>query len=74
MRERIDPQDALRRAVEAIEAGPWDPRSADGARQNALDSIAWSLIGLLGQMQQDDARSVARPSRRHDGRPVEVRR
>ena len=44
----LDPRDALRRAVKSIEDGPADPRTVEGAKVNALESIAWSLIGLLG--------------------------
>lgn len=44
----FDPRDALRRAVKSLEDGPADPRTVEGAKVNALESIAWSLIGLLG--------------------------
>jgi hypothetical protein len=44
-----DPRDALRRAVRSLEDGPADPRTVEGAKVNALESIAWSLIGLLGE-------------------------
>jgi hypothetical protein len=44
----LDPRDALRRAVKSLEDGPADPRTVEGAKVNALESIAWSLIGLLG--------------------------
>lgn len=43
-----DPREALRRAVKALEDGPADPRTVEGAKVNALESIAWSLVGLLG--------------------------
>ncbi len=39
--------DALAQALTALTAGRHDPRLADGAQANALESIAWSLIGLL---------------------------
>lgn len=45
------PQEALRLAVAALTAGRHDPRIADGAQANALESIAWSLIGLLASQQ-----------------------
>jgi hypothetical protein len=56
----LDPRDALRRAVKALEDGPADPRTIEGAKVNALESIAWSLIGLLG-----DRLHAERPSRPH---------
>lgn len=43
-----EPREALRRAVKSLEDGPADPRTVEGAKVNALESIAWSLIGLLG--------------------------
>lgn len=56
----MDPRDALRRAVKSLEDGPADPRTIEGAKVNALESIAWSLIGLLGDRLHAD-----RPSRPH---------
>ena len=56
----MDPRDALRRAVKSLEDGPADPRTIEGAKVNALESIAWSLIGLLG-----DRLHAERPSRPH---------
>lgn len=44
----LEPREALRRAVKSLEDGPADPRTVEGAKVNALESIAWSLIGLLG--------------------------
>lgn len=44
----MEPREALRRAVKSLEEGPADPRTIEGAKVNALESIAWSLIGLLG--------------------------
>ena len=44
----FDPREALRRAVKSLEDGPADPRTVEGAKVNALESIAWSLVGLLG--------------------------
>jgi hypothetical protein len=38
---------ALQLALGAMQEGRHDPRIADGAQANALESIAWSLIGLL---------------------------
>ena len=55
-----DPREALRRAVKSLEDGPADPRTIEGAKVNALESIAWSLIGLLG-----DRLHAERPSRPH---------
>jgi hypothetical protein len=48
----LEPRDALRRAVKSLEDGPADPRTVEGAKVNALESIAWSLIGLLGDRVQ----------------------
>lgn len=45
----MEPREALRRAVRSLEEGPADPRTIEGAKVNALESIAWSLIGLLGE-------------------------
>lgn len=45
----IDPYEALARAVRALNPGQFDDRSMDGAKVNALISIAWSLAGLLGE-------------------------
>jgi hypothetical protein len=45
----VAPADALRLAVEALQAGRHDPRLPDGAQANALESIAWSLVGLLAR-------------------------
>jgi hypothetical protein len=54
-----DPTEALRRAVRALEDGPADPRTLEGAKVNALESIAWSLVGLLGrQLHEGDAPST----------------
>lgn len=60
--QAMDPRDALRRAVKSLEDGPADPRTIEGAKVNALESIAWSLIGLLG-----DRLHAERPSRPHAG-------
>lgn len=58
----LDPRDALRRAVKALEDGPADPRTIEGAKVNALESIAWSLIGLLGdRLHAERAATHARP-------------
>lgn len=45
----VAPAEALRLAVQALQAGRHDPRLPDGAQANALESIAWSLIGLLAR-------------------------
>ena len=58
----VDPQEALRRAVKALEDGPADPRTVEGAKVNALESIAWSLIGLLGDRT---GHAHERPAPRH---------
>lgn len=58
----LDPRDALRRAVKSIEDGPADPRTVEGAKVNALESIAWSLIGLLGdRLHHQHERPEPRP-------------
>lgn len=43
------PADALRLAIDALQSGRHDPRDLLAAQANALESIAWSLIGLLAQ-------------------------
>ncbi|HUR61629.1 MAG TPA: hypothetical protein VM286_04620 [Candidatus Thermoplasmatota archaeon] len=43
----VDPQQALLRAVKALTEGHFDSRDPTGAQANALESIAWSLAGLL---------------------------
>lgn len=40
-------KEALANAIAALTEGRHDPRIADGAQANALESIAWSLIGIL---------------------------
>lgn len=58
----LEPRDALRRAVKSLEDGPADPRTVEGAKVNALESIAWSLIGLLGdRIHHDHERPSPRP-------------
>ncbi len=39
----------MQQAIQALLDGPGDPRSVDGAKVNALQSIAWSLIGILAK-------------------------
>src|ERR1041385_3009851 len=56
-----DPRDALRRAVKSLEDGPADPRTVEGAKVNALESIAWSLVGLLGDRLHAERPSHGRP-------------
>lgn len=57
----MEPREALRRAVKSLEDGPADPRTIEGAKVNALESIAWSLIGLLGDRVHADRPSHGRP-------------
>jgi hypothetical protein len=58
----LEPREALRRAVKSLEDGPADPRTVEGAKVNALESIAWSLIGLLGDRTHVQERPAhARP-------------
>ena len=56
-----DPREALRRAVKALEDGPADPRTVEGAKVNALESIAWSLVGLLGDRLHHEHERPPRP-------------
>jgi hypothetical protein len=58
----LEPREALRRAVKALEDGPADPRTIEGAKVNALESIAWSLIGLLGDRVHAERPSHGRPA------------
>lgn len=62
--------DALRMALTAMENGHWDKRSQEGSRLNALDSIAWSLIGILSHLERSapaapSPREAKEPRRRH---------
>jgi hypothetical protein len=57
-----DPREALRRAVKSLEDGPADPRTVEGAKVNALESIAWSLIGLLGDRLHAERAQHGRPA------------
>lgn len=50
-------REALAQAIAALTDGRHDPRIADGAQANALESIAWSLIGLLRAQVESPARS-----------------
>ena|ERR1051326_6498313 len=43
----VDPHEALLRALKALTEGHFDGREVQGAQANALESIAWSLAGLL---------------------------
>lgn len=45
----VDPHEALLRALRALTEGHFDPREVQGAQANALESIAWSLAGLLAE-------------------------
>ncbi|MCA1810861.1 MAG: hypothetical protein LC623_02495 [Halobacteriales archaeon] len=45
----LDPHEALLRALRALTEGHFDPRETQGAQANALESIAWSLAGLLAE-------------------------
>lgn len=56
----LEPREALRRAVQSLEAGAADPRTLDGAKVNALEAIAWSLIGILGDRVAADKAAPAR--------------
>lgn len=61
----MEPREALRRAVKSLEDGPADPRTVEGAKVNALESIAWSLIGLLGdRLRHQHERPEPRPADR----------
>jgi hypothetical protein len=60
--QATDPREALRRAVKSLEEGPADPRTIEGAKVNALESIAWSLIGLLGDRLHAERPSHGRPA------------
>ena len=52
-----DPSEALRRAMGSLRDGHFDGRHESGAKVNALESIAWSLIGLLGRELAADRES-----------------
>ncbi|HUR25699.1 MAG TPA: hypothetical protein VM327_06785 [Candidatus Thermoplasmatota archaeon] len=58
----MEPREALRRAVKSLEDGPADPRTVEGAKVNALESIAWSLIGILGDRVHAERPSHGRPA------------
>lgn len=51
--------ESLRMALGALEHGHWDKRSQEGSRLNALDSIAWSLIGILSHLERSEATAAA---------------
>lgn len=57
----MEPREALRRAVKSLEDGPADPRTVEGAKVNALESIAWSLIGILGDRVHSERPLHGRP-------------
>ena len=59
--QALEPREALRRAVKSLEDGPADPRTVEGAKVNALESIAWSLIGILGDRVHAERPSHGRP-------------
>lgn len=61
----LEPREALRRAVKSLEDGPADPRTVEGAKVNALESIAWSLIGLLGDRVSHHDHERPAPARPH---------
>jgi hypothetical protein len=61
----LEPREALRRAVKSLEDGPADPRTVEGAKVNALESIAWSLIGLLGERVGHHEHERPVPARQH---------
>lgn len=58
----------LRMALSALEHGNWDRRSQEGSRLNALDSIAWSLIGILSHLERTQNTAPAAPSPRPHAR------
>jgi hypothetical protein len=60
----VDPHEALLRAVKALTEGQFDGREVQGAQANALESIAWSLAGLLAE------RIETAPVRPASGRPA----
>lgn len=71
MSAAVDPKDALQQAVAALAKGRFDGKSADGVKANALESIAWSLAGILATLQGADAPAVARPkARRAAAEPI----
>jgi hypothetical protein len=45
----VDPHEALLRALKSLTEGHFDGRDVMGAQANALESIAWSLAGLLAE-------------------------
>lgn len=53
-----DSRTALERATRCLEDGAFDPRTTDGATTNALESIAWSLIGLLHERREAEAEAL----------------
>jgi hypothetical protein len=69
----LDPREALRRAVKSLEDGPADPRTIEGAKVNALESIAWSLVGLLGDRLHAERPSHGRPHTSPDSLSGELR-
>ena len=69
----LEPREALRRAVKSLEDGPADPRTVEGAKVNALESIAWSLIGLLGDRLHVERPAHGRPAPASDNLTGELR-
>ena len=61
--------EALRMAMSALEHGHWDKRSQEGSRLNALDSIAWSLIGILSHMERSGTPAAPAATATHSTRP-----
>jgi len=51
----MDPREALVNAHRSLTDGPGEPTSIEGAKVNALESIAWSLMGLLADRVGDEA-------------------
>ena len=49
------PSKALQCAVQSLMEGACDPSSIEGAKVNALESMAWSLIGILAGKVDDPA-------------------
>ena len=54
----VDARRALAEAYQALLDGPAEPTSMEGAKVNALHSIAWSLMGLLAKDMDAEARET----------------
>lgn len=51
----VDADDARQLAVKCLTPGNFDGRDVNGAMANALESIAWSLIGLSKKSETNDS-------------------